>query len=195
MKTFVTFFFTLVLAVFLLIAFPAEGEEAVYADTLRLHILAASDDTADQEAKLCVRDALLAEYGEAFRACTDKRSAEAYVEAHREDIQKTAEAALAARGYDHAVSISLDREWFDTRVYDDITLPAGSYTSLRVVLGEGRGQNFWCILYPALCVAPALGEEVDPLAEAYDESAYLLVTRDGYAVKFRALEIFSSLFG
>lgn len=195
MKTVVTFLLTLVLAVFVLIAFPARGEEAVYADTLRLHILAASDSTADQEAKLYVRDALLSEYGEEIRNFREKSEALAYAEAHREAIRKTAEDTLAARGLDYIVSVSIGEEWFDTRVYGDITLPAGNYTALQVTLGEGKGQNFWCMLYPALCVSPALGEQIDPADEAYDESAYLLVTGNGYAVKFRTLEFFSSLFG
>ena len=189
MKTVVTFFTALALAVFALIAFPSSGEESVYTDTLRLHILAASDDTADQEAKLYVRDAVLREYGDALRACTDKASAEAYAASHKDEIEQRVAAVL------YTVSVSLGEEWFDTRVYDDVTLPAGKYTALKITLGEGKGQNFWCMLYPALCVTPSLGERVDPAKEAYDESAYLLVTKSGYAVKFRVLEIFASLFG
>lgn len=195
MKTVVTFFTALALAVFALIAFPSSGEESVYTDTLRLHILAASDDTADQEAKLYVRDVILMEYGEALRACTDKASAEAYAASHKEEIKERVIRVLSERGLDYTVSVSLGEEWFDTRVYDDVTLPAGKYTALKITLGEGKGQNFWCMLYPALCVTPSLGERVDPAKEAYDESAYLLVTKSGYAVKFRVLEIFASLFG
>ena len=195
MKTVVTLFFTLVLVVFLILAFPASGEESVYTDTLRLHILAASDDTADQEAKLYVRDAILSEYGDELRACADKASAEAYVAAQSDAIRRVAEEALAARGLDYSVSVTLTEEWFDTRVYEDVTLPAGNYTALQVTLGEGKGQNFWCMLYPALCIRPALGDTVDPTKDAYNEGAYLLVTGSGYALKFRALEFFSSIFG
>ena len=195
MKTLVTFAVALVLSVIVLIAFPASGEESVYTDTLRLHILAASDDTADQEAKLYVRDAILSEYGDELRACKSRASAVAYVASHKDAIAKRAEEVLIARGLAYTVSVSLGEEWFDTRVYDDVTLPAGNYTALKITLGEGRGQNFWCMLYPALCLEPALGEEIDPAKEAYDESAYLLITQGGYAIKFRVLEILSSLFG
>lgn len=192
MKTWITVLLTLSLALFVLIAFPTSGEESVYSDTLRLHVLAASDKTADQEAKLLVRDAVLAEYGDAFLALKSKEAAEAYLKENLPDIRETVERTLSEKGLVYAVDVTLTEEWFETRAYEEVTLPRGRYTALKITLDEGRGQNFWCMLYPALCVTPALGEETT--AEAvYDDAVYELVT-NGYAVRFRTLELISSLF-
>lgn len=192
MKTLITCLVTLFLTALVLLAFPAAGEEQIYENTLRLHVLAASDSTEDQTAKLLVRDAVLERYGEGFLSLRSKAEAEAYVNAHLSEIESTVKESLRAHGLDYTVAITLAEEYFDTRVYDAITLPAGNYTALKITLGEGRGQNFWCMLYPALCVAPALGEETTA-KEAYGASAYTLVT-NGYAVRFRTLEFFSELF-
>ncbi len=193
MKTLIATLFSLVLALFLLLALPAAGEEAVYEDTLRLHILAASDETADQTAKLLVRDAVLATYGEAFLAASDKKSAEAYLSSRLPEIEKTVKDTLEENGLAYSVTVTLADEWFDTRAYGEITLPEGKYTALKITLGKGEGQNFWCMLYPALCVAPALGERVSA-DEAYTGASYQLV-KNGYAVRFRTLELISSLLG
>ena len=195
MKILLTSLLTLVLAFLILLALPAAGEEAVYTDTLRLHVLAATDETPDQEAKLAVRDAILTTYGEALAACRTKKEAVAFVEQQQADIQKTAEDALRARGNERSVTVTVAEEWFDTRTYVDFTLPAGNYTALKITLGEGRGQNFFCMLYPALCITPALGETVETESDAYSEETFLMITRDGYGVRFRALEVLSALFG
>ena len=193
MKTLFSALCTTLVALFLIFALPASGEERVYADTLRLHVLAASDDTADQTAKLLVRDAVLSTYGDAFLCAESKAEAVSYLSARLPSIQETVERTLKENGLDHAVTVALAEEWFDTRTYGEYTLPEGKYTALKITLGEGKGQNFWCMLYPALCVAPAMGEKL-PLNEAYDGATYTLVT-NGYAVRFRTLELISSLFG
>jgi stage II sporulation protein R len=77
----------------------------------------------------------------------------------------------------------------------DFTLPAGTYTALKVTLGEGRGQNFFCMLYPSLCITPSLGERVERGSDAYGEAAFLMITEEGYGVRFRTLELLSALFG
>ena len=158
-------------------------------------MLAASDSTADQEAKLAVRDAILSAYGEDLAACTDKASAVALVRGRETEIVRIAKEALAARGVDAAVTVEVAEEWFDTRTYVDFTLPAGTYTALKVTVGEGKGQNFFCMLYPSLCIAPALGETVTKESAAYDGAAFLMITEDGYGVRFRALEVLSRLLG
>lgn len=195
MKTLITSLFTVLLAAFVLFALPVSGEESVYEDTLRLHVLAASDSTEDQEAKLLVRDAILCEYGNELGSQESRASAERYVKENVDAIVETVEDTLRQHGLNYTVSVSVEKEWFESRTYDTLTLPAGEYTALKVTLGEGRGQNFFCMLYPAICVAPALGETVDPASEAYNEDAYLMLTRDGYGIKLRTLEILSGLFG
>lgn len=194
MKLLLTSVLTVALALLVLIALPASGEETVYTDTLRLHVLAASDTTADQEAKLAVRDAILSTYGEALSACESRAEAVALAEKSKAGIEEVAREALLARGIDAAVTVDLAEEWFDTRTYVDFTLPQGTYTALRVTLGEGRGQNFFCMLYPALCITPALGETVERGSAAYSEETFFMITEDGYGVRFRALEVLSALF-
>lgn len=191
MKNFMIALITFVLAVFVLLAFPSAGEEAVYENTLRLHVLAASDSTEDQNAKLLVRDAVLREHGEAFLSAKTKKEAEEYLASHIAAVEATVENTLKAHGLSYSFAVTLTEEHFDARNYGDVTLPEGKYTALKITLGEGEGQNFWCMLYPALCVTPALGERISA-EEAYGDAAYALVT-NGYAVRFRTLELFSSL--
>ena len=191
MKNVLTAAVSAVLALFVLIAIPMSGEEAVYESTLRLHVLAASDSTEDQTIKLLVRDAVLSEHGDAFLSLNSKAEAEAYLKDAQHAIEKTVEATLVENGVDPSFSVCVLEEYFDTRTYGDVTLPAGKYTALKITLGEGKGQNFWCMLYPALCVTPALGEETTAKA-AYSDATYTLVT-NGYAVRFRTLELLSSL--
>lgn len=185
---------SLLLAFGILLVFPLSGEEEIYTSVLRLHILAESDDTADQAAKLAVRDALLSHYGEVFALNESKEDAVAYVRENLTSIKETAATALAEFGYEGKVTAELTEEWFDTRTYDDITLPGGTYTALKITIGEGRGQNFWCMLYPALCVKPALGEVSVESTEAFDKDTYLFLSRGGYGVRFRVLELLSAAF-
>lgn len=193
MKNFLTFLFTAALAAALLLALPVSGEETVYKDTLRLHILAASDTTPDQEAKLFVRDALLGKYGTALNDVKSKKEAEAYLCPRLDEIKTYLQDLLCEEGLSYEVAVSLKEEWFDTRTYGDVTLPRGEYTALVVTLDKGKGQNFFCMLYPALCTTPALGETLKIAEEGYKSEAYGLITGK-YAIRFRALEFFSDFF-
>ncbi|MBQ9736755.1 MAG: stage II sporulation protein R [Clostridia bacterium] len=194
MKTIVTFSLCLCAIVTLVFFLPVSGEEAIYDDVLRLHVLADSDDTADQTAKLLVRDALLATYGEAFTAQPSKDAAAHYLEENLPAVEATVRDTLTKHGYDYEVDVALTSEHFDTRSYGELTLPAGEYAALKVTLGKGEGQNFWCMLYPALCTEPAKGEQLKIAADTLNEEEFLLVTDSGYAVKLRALEILSLIF-
>ena len=193
MKTFLSFLLSLFLAVLVCTALPTEGEEAVYTDVVRLHVLANSDTAEDQGLKIAVRDCILSTYGEALSALSSASEAEALLEASLPDIQKTVETFLEERDAPRTVTVKVTEEYFETRAYEDITLPAGTYTALTVTLGEGKGQNWWCVLYPALCTEGAFGERV-AAEEAFEEGEYKLLTKSGYAVKFRTLELLGSLF-
>ena len=115
MKNLVTALITATLALFLIFALPASGEEAVYENTLRLHVLAASDATEDQTAKLLVRDAVLEDHGEAFLACATKEDAEKYLSSHLPLIERTVENTLAENGLAYSFTVTLTDEYFDTR--------------------------------------------------------------------------------
>ena len=124
---------------------------------LRLHVIAASDSEEDQSAKLAVRDAILPLFSEA-ESYTDAR---AFLLSHGREIQSTAEAVLRGRGLAYDVQLSLGTETFPDRVYGDLLFPAGAYDALCVRLGPAEGHNWWCVLFPPLCIVSDSGEPAD----------------------------------
>lgn len=195
MKTVASILLSLVLISFLLLALPVSGEEALYDSVLRLHVLPASDSAEDQNLKIAVRDAVLEKYGEALATVKSKTEAEALLSERRGEIEEFVNAFLKKKHIEQHATVTLEREYFDTRAYGEITLPAGFYSALKITLGEGEGQNWWCVLYPSLCTEAAMGERVNIAKEQLSESEYRLVTDSGYLVKFRTLEILNGIFG
>ena len=124
---------------------------------LRLHVIANSDSEPDQSAKLAVRDAILP----LFETASSYEDARAYLLAHGRELQRTAEGVLQARGLDYGVQLSLGSELFPDRVYDTVAFPAGAYDALCVRLGRAEGHNWWCVLFPPLCIVSETGESVD----------------------------------
>lgn len=120
-------------------------------DCLRLHVIANSDSEADQEAKLAVRDAVLACVREDFDA-SDKAEAKLELMARGGELQAAAENALRERGLDQEVELIAGNFDFPDRVYGDEVYPAGKYDALRIVIGEGAGRNWWCVMFPPLCL-------------------------------------------
>lgn len=136
-------------------------------DVLRLHVLANSDSEADQQLKLAVRDAILAETAPLFSGSGSVEEARAAARAHLPGIEAAARRELQRQGSDDTVAVRLEEAYFSTRVYDNFTLPAGRYEAVRVVIGEGAGHNWWCVLYPQMCIPAAMPptEEVFTPAE------------------------------
>lgn len=166
----------------------AQGrQESISSSLLRLHVLAHSDAAEEQSLKLEVRDAVL-EY-------ISPRLEEAQTVAQAREIIRTEldniglAAAEAARG--RKVSVSLDRENYPTKAYEGFRLPAGNYESLRVVLGEGQGQNWWCIVFPPVCLSAVQSE---PVAAVMNRDDYALVSsREGWELRFKTVEIWGEL--
>ena len=133
------------------------GEECSFIreNTLRLHILANSDSPADQALKLKIRDAVLSHSGELFSGCDTRQKMVGAAQEQLSDIQRIAEQAAMHNGYDLPVTVSVTDMFFETRRYDNVLLPAGTYTAVRIELGEAAGKNWWCVLYPPLCVSAA----------------------------------------
>ena len=189
MKKFATGILSILTAMLIVAALPTEADAEIYDDTLRLHILAASDSEEDQALKLAVRDGILAEYSAELSGVGDLEDAKAALEACLPDIIATAERIVAESGYDYRVTASLGEEWYDTRVYEDFTLPKGEYVSLRILLGGGEGENWWCVMFPPMC----LGASVDGGETSYSDSEVKLIQNNGsYKVKFKLLELASS---
>ena len=189
--------------VFMLIGLlPVHGEEAVYDSVIRLHVLAASDSAEDQHRKLLVRDAILNKTAEFLAGIETREEAAECLAAHLGELESVAEETLALAGCSEPVSVLLGDEDYPTRYYASCAFPSGRYLSLRVLIGEGDGENFWCVLFPSLCLAAATtgAEEVgSSLAElGLSGDQYRIITDTGdttYRVRFKILEVFESLAG
>ena len=173
----------------LLAILPIRGEEQVYEQVVRLHILAASDSSEDQGEKIAVRDAILAEWGEQIAALSDSEEAEKFLQENLFLLEQTAALALSSQ---KEIKISLEEAYFDRRSYGEVVLPAGKYPSLIVKISEGEGQNWWCVLYPPLCTEAALGEYQE--ADAFESEAVRETVTGEYTVKIRLLEWLDHLF-
>lgn len=173
---------------------PIHGEAEIYDTVLRLHVLANSDSEEDQALKLKVRDAVLEVTAPLLADATDRDNAEAIIRAHMSDIQLAAEAVVAENGSDQAVTVMLDMEDYPTRNYESCAFPAGEYLSLRVCLGDAEGQNWWCVLFPPLCLstATAKNDAEDAFIQAgltKDQYGIITETEDSkYRVRFKILE-------
>lgn len=156
---------------------PIHGEAEIYDTVLRLHVLANSDSEEDQALKLKVRDAVLEVTAPLLADATDRDNAEAIIRAHMSDIQLAAEATVAENGADQAVTVMLDMEDYPTRNYESCAFPAGEYLSLRVCLGDAEGQNWWCVLFPPLCLSTATAKD-----DAEDAFVQVGLTKDQYGI-------------
>ncbi len=164
--------------------------ENIRTDTLRLHVIANSDSAADQTVKLAVRDAILAQSETLFAGADSKEAAARALADKLDEIARIANRTLAANGFGYNAQVSVAETYFNTREYETFTLPAGSYTALKVELGDASGKNWWCVLYPTLCV-PCASEE-EPL-DAYTDAEQDIVTGTAkYKVKFKIEELFQS---
>lgn len=185
---------------------PSEEEAAVYDSVIRLHVLANSDSDEDQALKLKVRDGILSTAAGLVEGCTDFESAREALAGALPELRDAALGVLRSEGSDYDVRVTLTREEYPTREYRGVTLPAGEYTSLRVLIGEAAGHNWWCVLFPQLCVTTAseggevgdftILDDTEPLVEAgLTPSQIELITGDSprVTVKFRLLEWLKSL--
>ena len=171
-----------------------DGGQAALADqVIRLHVLANSDSEADQTLKLEVRDEILAAAQRYFTPEATLEETRAILADHLEELARTGAEVVAKAGFDYPVTASLEDDcWFPTKEYTDFSLPAGEYTALRIVIGEGDGQNWWCVVFPPLCLG-AVSETAaqTALASGFSQEQVSLVTgeSEGYVVKFKAMEL------
>lgn len=164
--------------------------ESIPDEVLRLHILANSDSEADQALKLRVRDRLLEESSSLMDGASTREEALAAVETILPALQEAAQDEVYRAGYSYPVKAELTEMYFPTREYEDVTLPAGRYEALRVTIGEGEGHNWWCVLFPALCLPAAQDSAaLDDVLSAEQ----LGVVEGGYEVRFKAVELYEQL--
>lgn len=182
----------LVIAIlFSICGFGADCSE-VRDNVVRLHILANSDSEADQSVKLLVRDALLESGVKIFSGAASVEDAADILENERELIVSVAENELRENGFDYDVSVSIEREYFSTRVYENFTMPAGEYLALKVIIGSGNGKNWWCVMFPPLCL-PAAGEKTDIDAILGSDGAKLIQSNQKYEMRFKVIEIYERI--
>lgn len=168
-------------------AWAQKKQSELSADLIRLHVLAVSDDAREQEIKLLVRDAVTEYLAPMLEDAESSADARRIIAENLSGIEKAAKDAALGR----KVSVTLSREYYPTREYESFTLPAGEYESLRVILGDGQGHNWWCVVFPPLCLNAADSER---LRGVMDEDEYgMICEQDGYVLRFRILELWGEL--
>lgn len=172
------------------------SESALAGQVLRLHVVANSNSDGDQGLKLLVRDAVLAQATRLLDGAGDRTQAEQALAPHLDELAQAGAQVLRERGCGDEVTVSLTDQWFPTKQYDGFSLPAGQYRALRVSIGEGSGRNWWCVVFPPLCLASVAEESVETAAgEVLSEDQVALITGQdgGYVLKFRLIEWWGEL--
>lgn len=160
---------------------------------IRLHVLANSDSEEDQALKLEVRDRVLETTSALLAGETEPQAAAVLLNQHLDDIAQTAAQEISAQGHDDRVEVRLEQTWFPTRQYQGISLPAGNYLALRVLIGAAEGQNWWCVVFPNLCL-PAVSERALEASTLTPGQISLLQEEEtSYVFRFKTLEFWQSL--
>lgn len=198
MKKILKLVFVFALCLVALNFLPVHGEEALYDSVIRLHVIAASDSETDQALKLKVRDAVLSGLASLSEGCSSKEEAERKLSSHLEEVRAIALETLAAEGCDAPVSVTLGREKYPQKSYEGVCFPAGEYTSLRIVIGEGEGKNWWCVLFPQLCLAGAKNAEAAFVEVGLTPEQYRVITETDepkYKLRFKIIDIIGEMGG
>lgn len=165
----------------------------------RLHVLANSNSDEDQNLKLKVRDSLLNYMNGLCSNCSTKQEAISIANEHKDDFQKIAEQTIKENGYDYTAKINIDNFYFPTKNYGDISLPAGYYDALRVEIGEAKGKNWWCVMFPSLCFIDVSSGVVDDnakenLQDNLQKESYDIISdskKPDIKLKFKLIEVFA----
>ena len=161
---------------------------------LRMHVIANSDSKKDQELKLKVRDAVLSKGKEIFDGSVTADEAVEKITPHIDSLEQTAKEVIKNEGFVYDVDVTVQKEYFKTRTYDNsVTLPAGYYTAVKVVIGEGAGQNWWCIMFPPMCL-PAAEAECDINDLLNIDESIIVSNGEKYKLKFKIVEIFEEFY-
>jgi len=164
-------------------------------ELIRLHVVAASDSEEDQALKLQVRDAVINSLRENMENVADAEQAKIYLQENLPKIEALANRVLRAAGSTDVATVSLQLEEFSTRYYDTFTLPAGIYEALRITIGAGQGHNWWCVVFPTLCVGATVEEfeETAQCAGLPDALTAALAGEETYEVRFLILDALGRL--
>lgn len=167
---------------------------------VRFHVIANSDRKADQDLKLAVRDAVGIKMSELLKDVADRSESEDVIRENMENMKQTAKKVIAENGYDYEVDVFLKDTDFPVKSYGMYTFPAGTYEALEIVIGEGKGHNWWCVMYPNMCFSDTMYEVINEdakssLKRVLSEDEYQQVLASGnYQVRFRGIEILKELY-
>ncbi len=165
------------------------ASESISNKIFRLHIIANSNSEEDQALKLKVRDNVLEYSKELYKDCTNVSEALNVSKEKLNEIKSVAQKTIAFYGYEYDTRVYTAKEFFNTREYDTFTLPAGEYYCLKIVIGEGKGKNWWCVMFPSVCISGC----ADDLDDVLSEDERRLTEGKKYVVKFKAVEIYERL--
>ncbi len=174
---------------------PLSSLDKIYTDIIRLHIVANSDSETDQKLKLAVRDRVITLVKQLTKDCKSSNDAAKTLKSSLPELEALALSVIKEEGFEYDVQSTLKNEYYPTREYEDLTLPSGEYNSLRIVIGEGKGQNWWCVLFPPVCVGSSDTKE-ELLETGFTTEQIKVITEsdsEQYKVKFKCLEYFSDV--
>ena len=181
---------------------PIHGENKIYDSVVRLHVLANSDSEEDQALKLKVRDGILEMTEELLAEAATREEAIDIIENNLERYKATAEGVLAENGSDYTAQVTLGEEYYPTRVYESSAFPCGEYVSLKINIGKAEGKNWWCVLFPPICLSAAStgGNSMENafIAAGLTPEQYRIITENNqnggkYEIRFKLLEIFKEI--
>jgi len=160
-------------------------------NVVRLHIIANSDSKADQELKLKIRDEILKLNGDIFENTENYEEALLITEKNLPLFEETANRIIRENGFSYRAVASIGDTYFETREYETFTLPAGTYKSLNIKLGNAEGKNWWCVVFPAVCIPAAADRDLSKSVN--DEGVKITSNPQKYVMKFKAVEIFEDI--
>lgn len=183
------------------LGYVANLKSGISSSLLRLHIVGASDSEHDQTLKLCVRDRILSEYSSEFAQCKSSADAENTAKSLLDKIEGSAKDELSAHGCSADVTAVVEECRFPTKSYGSVTLPSGKYTALNIKIGSAEGKNWWCVMYPPLCITDKSivmpEDSMKTLKETLSAEEYQLICENkqpDIKIKFRIAEILGKYF-
>lgn len=168
--------------------------EDIRGNILRLHVIANSDSKKDQTLKYEVRDTLLKEGSFAVSDSKTKQQATKSISDNLDFLRKKAQQKVYDKGFGYDVKVEVAKSYFPTRQYEDITLPAGYYDAVKVIIGEGKGKNWWCVMFPCLCLPAATKGSVCPEDILDEKQLEIIKDKNRYEVRFWLLEKYYEIF-
>lgn len=166
--------------------------ESISKKVLRLHIIANSNTYEDQNLKLKVRNEVIEKFSGSFSTYDNIEDVEKNIKYKIDEIKNIAQEVIYKNGFDYSVNVSLVDMFFNARDYNDVTLPAGVYKALRITIGEAKGRNWWCVMFPPMCL-PAAEEKSELSVALSPKELDIVENKSKYKIKFKTVELIMKL--